>query len=199
MKKIILISLILAGLAASSQAMLFMPANGLGQGKSAVEGALSFPSNNVTEFTGDYTYGMNADTDVYGRLGTQTYFGTSSTIFGGGLKSCFMKADKSLPVDLAWLVDINYISWSEGGVGASATDMIGGVIASQKINQLTVYGLLGLNYSTYSAGGTAHSLCLGGGVIHPLSKNMNLKGEILVHNFSNSSTTGFGGAIQYLF
>ena len=135
MRKIILIGLMLASLAVSSQAMIFMPATGLGQGKSAVEGALSVPSNNVTEITGDYAYGMNADIDIYGRLGSQTFSGNNSTILGSGLKGCFMKATRALPVDLAWLVDVNNTSWSVGGFSGSATDLIGGVIASQKIDQ----------------------------------------------------------------
>jgi hypothetical protein len=204
MKKIFFLALLLAVLimiAGTSQAALFMTADGTGAGKFAVTGAFGLPTTGMTEVDGKLSYGFTPDIDGYGRLAVQSFSGATSTWVGAGAKGLFMKAAADLPVDLAWLGDLSYFNQNS----VQTLDLIGGLVASKKIDaKWTPYGLLGISYSSQSVGllgstsiSTSTGLVLCGGASYAWSDKLNFKGELMFTAASGTSNTGLGIALEY--
>ena len=193
MKRILSIFAIIVLSASVSHAGLFMTADGIGAGGGAFEGALFLPGSSATEVSIKYTYGMNRVTDIYGRFGVRSANNASMTLLGGGAKSKILSANRSFPLDLAWVGDLSYIT----ATGTSGLEIIGGVILSNTINTLTPYGIIGLSYSSY--GSTSSSgIAVGGGVSNAFARNVLGKLEVLIYTSQGQSNTGIGGAIQYI-
>ena len=202
MKKTLVALTALAVIAGTSQAALFMTADGTGVGKFALTGAFGLPTTGMTEVDGKLSYGFTPDIDGYGRLAVQSAGGSSSTWIGAGAKGLFMKAAADLPVDLAWLGDLSYFNQSS----VQTLALIGGLVASKKIDaKWTPYGLLGISYSSQSTslplGSTSISISSGlvlcGGASYAWTDKLNLKGELMFTAASGTSNTGLGVALEY--
>ncbi|HAL92865.1 MAG TPA: hypothetical protein DCM68_07575 [Verrucomicrobia bacterium] len=102
---------------------------------------------------------------------------------GGGLFTLPVK----LPVDLALRGTLGMAMAEGDGADITWTTLNGGVLASKKIEMLTPYGFLGLNYGKYEVeakhGGGDYDddetdLALGGGVLFSMNEQISFYGEI---------------------
>ena len=198
MKKMVLTLFIVLLTAIASNALLLTTADVQGSGGLALQLGIGRPGENslLTEYVGILTYGFDASTDVYCRLGMQSFSGGSRSLLGVGAKRKISEAVGSVPLNSSWVLDLNYLYVAN----ATVTGLIGGFIVSRSFGPFTPYGIIGLSYHYTNATSGSNSsntgTAVGGGFSYALRPGMNIKGEALGSFAQGEHSTAIAGSFE---
>jgi hypothetical protein len=206
MKKTIILSLIVAALAASScfGGEVLSTGTTIGVEKFAIEGFYSSTSfqladTSVIQYGPRVVYGLTSDLDVICKLGMGSVAGVSLSTLGAGLKYGFLKVSANDSVDLSGLINFESVSANNYTLSNASV----GIVASKDLkNNFTIYGLANLISTTAKVTGLPSSsgtgIQFGAGFKVQASPNTAFMSEISVYNVDSNSYATFAVGLQYM-